>query len=71
MTNRELIEALSGLDPEAEVLIVDFEIDYEEQPYGVYHDLTERLDNEGTFAVKTRTIEGRSLVEIGSIDPFV
>lgn len=71
MTNRELQEQIDGLDPEAEVLIVDAEEDYEAHPYGPYRDLTERLDNESTFAVRAREIEGRKVIEIGSIAPFV
>lgn len=71
MVNRELIEQLERLNPEAEVLIVDHEVDYAEKPYGVYSDLTERLDNESTFAVQAREIEGCKVIEIGDIAPFV
>jgi len=72
MNVRELIWALECLkEPEAEVCIVDPHEDYNDKPYGIYHDLTERLDNETTFAVQKRTVEGRNLVEIGSIAPFV
>jgi hypothetical protein len=71
VTLRELLGQLERLDPEAEVLIVDPEEDYEARPYGCYEDLSERLDNESTFAVRAREIEGRQVVEIGSIAPFV
>lgn len=71
MVLRELLEQIEGLDPEAEVLLVDPEFDYEDEPYGVYQDLTERLDNESTFAVRAREIEGCKVIEIGSIAPFV
>lgn len=71
MTNRELMAQLEQLDAEAEVCIVDHEVDYDERPYGIYADLTERLDNETTFAIRAREIEGRKIIEIGAIDPFV
>jgi hypothetical protein len=67
VTNRELYFLLETLNPEADVLIVDPHHDYEAEPYGPYHDLTERMDNEGEFAVRARTVEGRSLIEIGSV----
>lgn len=72
MNNRELIDILSRLDPEAEILIADWETsDYAENPNGIYNDLSERIDNEGTFEIKAREIDGRPFIEIGGIDAFV
>lgn len=72
MSNRELIDVLSRLPQDAEVLIADWErSDYAENPTGTYNDLTERIDNEGTFEVKSREIDGRPFIEIGGIDAFV
>lgn len=71
MTNRELIEQLQQCDPDATVLIVEPDHDYVEYPLGAYSDLEERIDNETTFAISTREIDGHKLIEIGSIIPFV
>jgi len=67
MTNRELVALLERLDPDADILVVDPFENYDEKPYGPYSDLTERMDNEEQFAVRARTVEGRSLIEIGSV----
>jgi hypothetical protein len=68
MTVRELRELLETMDPNADVLVVDPHETYESRPYGCYEDLTERMDNEGEFSVRSNRIEGRDLVEIGSVD---
>jgi hypothetical protein len=67
MTNRELIETLERMDPNADVLVVDPYHNYAAEPYGPYNDLTERMDNEEEFDVRINHVEGRTLVEIGSI----
>lgn len=72
MTNRELIDILSRLDPDAEILIVDFEFtEYREKPMGVYGSFAERVENEGQFEIKSRDLFGKQIIEIGGIDAFV